>query len=499
MDGVEGIDAAQVREDRPALPADIYGEIAGGPCLGACQGDATGVIEPDAPQNRGCPGIQDAQPDPVRPDPRRPLTAAKADALAFCDGPPGAVLPDIQGKSADPVAQLDDLLQCPAVEGDGFREGQGHGGGQILGGVEAVLVGKKQIFRVQVGVAGGGGGDRAQGDQVSAEHFRQIFIPPKDTGGIRFVDQAPAVRGKIQQNGGVPSGGFKPVLHQIFGTADLAVLTFVPEPAGADGGVGLRGDEMASAPFAGVQIGAVFDHNGLRVDGGPAVFARPALLGAHPADVHELGRPQASEDDTLGLKFADDGGPAGPVVAGLRAARTVPPALPDGAVAGHQLRKLGGVNVVVCFLAPGGVVPVPGGEVESRLQAEFPAGIGEFSYHIHPAGAVAHVVGGGFRVPQAEAVVVLGGEDGGGEARFLQNPRPLAAVQGRGREKGGGFGAVAPFPVREGVDGEVEKGGPAPAVPFHVPVMGGGAEGGQAPAGKVDHLAHLVSLLLLPL
>ena len=79
--------------------------------------------------------------------------------------------------------------------------------------------------------------------------------------------------------------------------------------------------------------------------------------------------------------------------------------------------------------------------------------------------------------PQAEAVVVFGGDDDALHAGFFGYACPLAAVQLGGVECGGAFGAVAPFQIGEGVDVEVDEGIVVELMPGLLPFGGSGAEG----------------------
>ena len=63
-----------------------------------------------------------------------------------------------------------------------------------------------------------------------------------------------------------------------------------------------------------------------------------------------------------------------------------------------------------------------------------------------------------FRIgPEAESVVVLGGEDDPAETRILGDSRPLVAVQVRGLEKVFRFRSLAPFKAGECVGAEVDE------------------------------------------
>src|SRR5699024_3762270 len=64
---------------------------------------------------------------------------------------------------------------------------------------------------------------------------------------------------------------------------------------------------------------------------------------------------------------------------------------------------------------------------------------------------------GGRGGPQAEAIVVLGGEDDVLRAELSSQSGPLLDVEVGGVEELWGERAVAPFPTGEGVDPEVEE------------------------------------------
>ncbi len=67
-------------------------------------------------------------------------------------------------------------------------------------------------------------------------------------------------------------------------------------------------------------------------------------------------------------------------------------------------------------------------------------------------------MGSGGGGPQAETVVMLGGDDGHLESSLLQALYPLFRIETGGIEQGGGFFPVAPFAIGKGVDAEMQKG-----------------------------------------
>jgi len=117
------------------------------------------------------------------------------------------------------------------------------------------------------------------------------------------------------------------------------------------------------------------------------------------------------------------------------------------------------------------MVAIPRRQVEPGLESRRPAGIGELADDVAPASperARCDRVRRGGRRPEAEAVVMLGGEDHGPEACRLGRARPLPRVEaGRGKDRRV-FLAVAPFTVGEGVDAEVQEHRQLIALPFEL-------------------------------
>ena len=111
------------------------------------------------------------------------------------------------------------------------------------------------------------------------------------------------------------------------------------------------------------------------------------------------------------------------------------------------------VLLIVFRSAVSGVVAVPGRDIHAKLETLFPTGFREFLEHIHvlyamPAGGIG---------PEAEAVVVLGGNDDAFHAGRLGRTRPLPAVQFRGPEEVLGLQARPPFQPAECIGAEVHE------------------------------------------
>ena len=189
---------------------------------------------------------------------------------------------------------------------------------------------------------------------------------------------------------------------------------------------------------------APFNINGTPVGGaGISVFVtHPAAAGA-----------AVGEDDAVRVHGQDGAVHAGPVeVAGMVA---VQPELGHGSVFLHQ--------VFGCILEaglvdrgahPGGLDhAVPGRQVNAQVYAVLVAGISEGLDYVRMVGAagVGYVRGALGIVPQAKAVVVLGGDDHLLEAVVMRHFHPLVCVDGGGlvviQQQ-----ALAPgFPVAAGV------------------------------------------------
>ena len=252
----------------------------------------------------------------------------------------------------------------------------------------------------------------------------------------------------------------------------LAVLAGVVEPARADRDVALGripdqllgADEiLAVAEVAGRLVAAAVlgQHAPFALAGQPVFVAHPADVGPH------------AEDHGLGLQLADDLDVAVPVVdlplaVGPFAAGAVPPDLGDLAVVGQQLAELVLVVVVVGVGAVGLLVAVPGREIDAELEARLAAGVGHLLDHVALAAApraVLHAVLGVLARPEAEAVVVLAGEDEQLHAGLLAGRGPLVGVEGRGIEELRVFLALAPLAVGEGVHAEVGEAGELQLLP----------------------------------
>ena len=128
-----------------------------------------------------------------------------------------------------------------------------------------------------------------------------------------------------------------------------------------------------------------------------------------------------------------------------------------------------------------------GGEIHAKLQPMATAGIRNLPHHVALAPLPGAVLHGMLRVsggPKAEAVVMLGGEDGALHARLLHGKDPFVGIQVRGVEDGGILVAKPPFSVGIGVDGEVQKSVKAHLKPGEL------ARGGAHRNGGIQKIFH---------
>src|SRR5439155_15564015 len=210
-----------------------------------------------------------------------------------------------------------------------------------------------------------------------------------------------------------------------------------------------------------VAVGAGIANDG-RIDGRPIRVAGDAALVADPADVG----PRVGEDHGLRLVLPHEIPDSWPIV-GLTAAvgpfavRAVEPDLVYGTVLCEQLGELRTVQIVVTRrIAVRRLVSVPRREIQTGFESFGVAGVNELAHDVAltvaPRTPRDRVVGR-LRLPEAESVVVLCGENHRAEARRARGPRPLPRVERRRREDARVFAAVAPLAIGEGVDAEVQE------------------------------------------
>jgi len=407
---------------------------------------------------------------------------------------PPSVLPLVEGEAIDALAEGEEFSEADHVEGDGcgeFEEEFGVEGGVFGRPVGGTVVVEQQLRTElgggEAGMAGGGFGLLAC--EIAGEGLVEDTAKLAESGDVVGVDLAAAVRGDVQVEAAAASDGGVINLEQIGERFDAVVFGGVVEPPGADGHIAFGGDPMSAGAFALVEaFGASAGVAAFGVEGGPAGIAGEAAFVTHPTEVGS----GIAEHDGHGLEFAHDVPGGWPIVIGavvdaallprasVEAVATVGAVEPDGeegAVLGEEFAELVAVVDEVFGSAVIGVVTIPGGEVDAELEALSAAGVGEFAHDIAVAfapGAGLDGMGGVGAGPEAESVVVFGGEDETGHAGHFGGAGDLVGVEVGGVENRGAFVAVAPFTVGEGIHREVNE-----AVEFHgMPgELPGGGEG----------------------
>ena len=143
----------------------------------------------------------------------------------------------------------------------------------------------------------------------------------------------------------------------------------------------------------------------------------------------------------------------------------------------HQVAQLAVEVVHIGRRAIVGLVAVPGREIERQLQPVLAAGFRQFGHNVTLAvlvGRPADVVVRALEGPQAETVVVLGGQDDSLHACRHKGLGPLLTVQPGGLESLGVGIPIPPFAVIEGVQAEMDEGISLHLLPGHLLGFGHG-------------------------
>ena len=304
--------------------------------------------------------------------------------------------------------------------------------------------------------------------EVFGEQRRQPRPQARESVDVRCVQQPLARRRHVEQQLGIAPHRREPDVGELLHRLHALVLSGVIEPAGTDRGVGLGGPPHRAVRVAVLQGG---DHRvtrraGIRHRGGihrgPVGIARRAAFVAAPAYVgtsigkHHRVRLQAAHQSEDARPVIDLAAPVGSLAIGA-----VEPHLGDRPVVCEQLGQLIAIEVVVARRIPvHWRVAIPRRQVQPGPQPLGATGVGELLHHV--AGAAAprasrHGVLGHPAGPQAEAVVVLGGENERSGPSGFGGTGPLSGVEGAGGEDGGILASVAPLTIGEGVDAEMQE------------------------------------------
>ena len=149
-----------------------------------------------------------------------------------------------------------------------------------------------------------------------------------------------------------------------------------------------------------------------------------------------------------------------------------------------------GILLVIAGCTIGRVVPVPGGNVNSHLEAVLTAGLRELPDDISlPAAPGAFPYGVlALRIrPQTEPVMVLCSQDDAFETRSPGDGGPLPAVKGAGIEKAFRLTSESPFQTAESVWAEMDEKIHFHLLPLQLGLCGYGAVGqGRLTAGSCN-------------
>src|SRR5438105_12656142 len=230
---------------------------------------------------------------------------------------------------------------------------------------------------------------------------------------------------------------------------------------------------MLAGPVAAVQtrrVGAARDKV-VAIRRRPAGLTRHAPLVSNPTDV----RTSIAKEYAVGLEVAHELPRRRPVViraivefpslvraaiVTVAAVRAVEEDLENRTVAREQLAQL--IAVVDEILRPPVilVVTIPRRQIDAEFETRSRAGFGDFFDDVPPPaapGTVLDRVLGVLRRPEAEAIVVLAGENQALHPAVFRSRDDLVGIEVRGIENRRRFIAIAPLAVRECVHGEMEE------------------------------------------
>ena len=403
-----------------------------------------------------------------------------------------AVLARFDGEFLDALSQLDELHHADIAHGLRLVPGESERSLRraVVGGPISVFVTIRHVGRRIVHGLSGLTGCRSlhlcrKGEVVfeACVHQRTEFLHALH-GGSR---QGAALVGRqVEDKRGVASHGFEIHLEQRFGT--LHAFAFVPEPSE----VGTLSIAFAGMPLPSVLIAILaIAHGPVGFTGPSGLVADPACLAAHaPKDdvgtgvvdgVTQVGNVVVSLCVVNGAQ-----GVGSAVVAPVVAARgTIEPHFElFGSVSGQlstllEKNLLGVVVSIVAvgiLFAPIGTVEVPGRHVKTVFHAQLLSSLCKVAgdvgvFAIRRAG-ISHMMVGGLGGPEAEAVVVLGGDDDALHAGVVERLGPLLAVEACRVECLRVGVAISPLTVVECVQSEVDEGVSLHLLPVYLLLLG---------------------------
>ena len=294
------------------------------------------------------------------------------------------------------------------------------------------------------------------------------------------------IRRNVQQQAGVRTDGIQIDVQQFVCRAHVSVLLRVVKPTCSDGGIHLGripdkfsciADNRSAADVLVLRVNFAGEFSVIRLlrfrcrafcipqlCGNHAPLSFPAMPGLVAAPAH-IGT--ADIQNRIRLQFAQYCIVAFPIVNLLFAVfalttGTVKPEAENISVVCCKLSQLGNEIIIIRFPLPiACIVTIPRGEIDTKLDTAAPAGIRYLAHNIaltvFPRTVLDAVLGVGAR-PQAEAVMVLAGQNQRLHAGTFDCGNPLVGIQRIWVEQRRVFGAVAPLAVREGIHAEMGKG-----------------------------------------
>ena len=383
---------------------------------------------------------------------------------------PGAVLLSLVGhrEARDALAVLDGLLDGDDIERRGLGQLDGE---RLIGSILSTPI--RIVLAVQnLGCAislvvvpcaaslcrSGSATALVGARQVVLKRILDVLTKLANTVGDSGVELTLVVGRHVQQQRSAVADGLEVHIAQI-GKRLGGVLSRAPEPTGGDAGVGLGDEplvaigEALAVATAQVSVEAVV-RAGIGLARTPGGIVRKAVLVANPTDT---GKVAALENlAVFALELIDGVVPTLEVVDLSVSARTLGAVHPDlnelavVAVLGvtQDLPKLTIVVEVVVDLGIGrgtdtrilaigiavrGIVDIPGRQVQTHIQVIFSAGSRKLSEDIALTalvlGHAAHIVLGQIGLPDAEAVMMLSGNDKPRKARVLDGLDVILGVK----------------------------------------------------------------------
>ena len=321
---------------------------------------------------------------------------------------------------------------------------------------------------------------------VAGKNLLDFSTQLRKAGAVRCSNTSMRIGWNVQQQTCIRTDGIQIDVQQFVCRAHVGVLLRVVKPTRSDGGIHLRripdklsciADDRSAADVFVLRVDFAGKFSVIRLlrfrcrafcipqlCGNHAPLGFPAMPGLVAAPAH-IGT--ADIQNCIWLQFAQYCIVAFPIVNLLFAVfalttGTVKPEAENIAIVCCKFSQLGNEIIIIRFPLPiACIVTIPRGEIDTKLDTAAPTGIRYLAHNIAlsvlPWAVLDAVLGVGAR-PQAEAVMVLAGQNQRLHAGTFDCGDPLVGIQRIGVEQRRVFGAVAPLAVREGIHAEMGKG-----------------------------------------